>query len=171
MGGFFDSAYGNYYLGWSDPDSGRGEDGTEDRFVGHSFGRGIYGDRFGGDGGHGLLLCVVGRYSYFGYGFLHPLFWYMLLAILISLAGSVVVILYLAYEYGGINLNGWFFGGGTRAPFDYITTKLNVPTRFNLEGWVHACVDGPSWPCSCWRGKLSCGGRCVRLTIRLVQYG
>ncbi len=119
-----------------------GRDGTDDRFVGHSFGRGIYGDRFGGDGGNGLLLCVVGRYPYFRYGFLRPLFWCMLLAILVSLAGSVVMILYLAYEYGGINLNGWFFGGGTRAPFDYITTKLNVPTGFNLDGWVHVCVGG-----------------------------
>ena len=99
------------------------------------FGRGIYGDRFCGEGGHGLLLCVVGGYPYFRHGFLRPLFWYMLLAILVSLAGSVVVILYLAYEYGGINLSRWFFGGGTRAPFDYITTKLNVPTGFNLDGW------------------------------------
>ena len=73
---------------------------------------------------------------------LRPLFWCMLLAILVSLVGSVVMILYLAYEYGGINLNGWFFGGGTRAPFDYITTKLNVPTGFNLDGWVHTCVGG-----------------------------
>ena len=119
-----------------------GRGGTDDRFVGHSCGRGIYGDRFCGEGGHGLLLCVVGGYPYFRHGFLRPLFWYMLLAILISLAGSVVVILYLAYEYGGINLSRWFFGGGTRAPFDYITTKLNVPTGFNLDGWVHTCVSG-----------------------------
>ncbi len=66
----------------------------------------------------------------------------MLLASLVSVAGSMLMILYLAYEYGGINLNGWFFGGGTHAPFDYITTKLNVPTGFNLDGWVHACGGG-----------------------------
>ena len=51
-----------------------GRGGTDDRFVGHSCGRGIYGDRFGGDGGHGLLLCVVGRYPYFRHGFLRSLF-------------------------------------------------------------------------------------------------
>ena len=46
------------------------------------------------------------------------------------------MILHLAYEYGGINLNGWFFGG-TRAPFDYITTKLNTATAPNWEGlWL-----------------------------------
>ena len=68
---------------------------------------------------------------------LRPLFWCMLLAICISLIGSVTMILHLAYEYGGINLNGWFFGGGTRAPFDYITTKLNAPTTPNIAGWIH----------------------------------
>ena len=73
---------------------------------------------------------------------LRPLFWCMLLAIFISLLGSVAIILHLAYEYGGINLNGWFFGGGTRAPFDYITTKLNAPTVPNISGWVHTFIGG-----------------------------
>lgn len=73
---------------------------------------------------------------------LRPLFWCMLWAIAISLVGSVVMILHLAYEYGGINLNGWFFGGGTRAPFDYITTKLNAPTAPNISGWIHTFAGG-----------------------------
>ena len=73
---------------------------------------------------------------------LRPLFWCMLLAIFISLLGSVAMILHLAYEYGGVNLNGWFFGGGTRAPFDYITTKLNAPTVPNISGWVHTFIGG-----------------------------
>ena len=73
---------------------------------------------------------------------LRPLFWCMLLAICVSLIGSVVMILHLAYEYGGINLNGWFFGGGTLAPFDYITTKLNAPTTANVSGWVQTFIGG-----------------------------
>ena len=73
---------------------------------------------------------------------LRPLFWYMLLAIFVSIVGSVAAILYLAYEYDGINLNGWFFGGGTRAPFDYITTKLSAPTEPNIDGWIHTFVGG-----------------------------
>ena len=73
---------------------------------------------------------------------LRPLFWCMLLAVFISLLGSVAMILHLAHEYGGINLNGWFFGGGTRAPFDYITTKLNAPTGPNISGWVHTFLGG-----------------------------
>ena len=85
---------------------------------------------------HGLKLS-----EYLGRN-LRPLFWIMLLAIGVSLVGSVWIILHLAYEYGGINLNGWFFGGGTRAPFDYITTQLNSPTTPNWEGWIHTFLGG-----------------------------
>ena len=52
------------------------------------------------------------------------------------------MILYLAYEYGGINLNGWFFGGGARAPFDYIAAKLATPTEANVGGWIHTVLGG-----------------------------
>ena len=38
------------------------------------------------------------------------LFWAMLLAIVVSLVSSIWAVLYLSYSYGGINLNGWFFG-------------------------------------------------------------
>jgi hypothetical protein len=71
-----------------------------------------------------------------------PLFWVMVLAISVSLVGSVTAILYLAYSYGGINLNGWFFGGGARAPFEYIATKLNTPTAPDMEGWIHTFIGG-----------------------------
>jgi hypothetical protein len=71
-----------------------------------------------------------------------PLFWVLLLAILISLVSSICMILYLAYEYGGINLNGWFFGGGTRAPFAFIAEKLKTPVDASLEGWVHSLLGG-----------------------------
>ncbi len=71
-----------------------------------------------------------------------PLFWVLLLAILISLVSSICTILYLSYEYGGINLNSWFFGGGTRAPFDYIAQKLQTPTTPSLEGWVNSLIGG-----------------------------
>jgi hypothetical protein len=85
---------------------------------------------------HGLKLSEhLGRN-------LRPLFWIMLLAIGVSLVGSIWAILHLSYEYGGINLNGWFFGGGTRAPFDYITTQLNTPTAPNGGGWLHTLLGG-----------------------------
>ena len=64
------------------------------------------------------------------------------LAIALSLVGSVWMILHLAYQYGGINLASWFFGGGVRAPFDYIATKLNTPTTVSWEGWAHTGIGG-----------------------------
>ncbi len=73
---------------------------------------------------------------------IRPLFWVLLLAIVISLIGSISTILYLAYEYGGINLNGWFFGGGTRAPFNFIADKLQTPAGPSLEGWVNSILGG-----------------------------
>ena len=38
-----------------------------------------------------------------------PLFWAMLLAIAVSLAGSVWAIVWMGYTYGGINLDWWFY--------------------------------------------------------------
>ena len=69
-----------------------------------------------------------------------PLFWIILLAVVIGVIGSTYSVLYLCYEYGGINLSGWFFGGGVRAPFDYIAVKLNTPTMPNWEGWLHTLL-------------------------------
>jgi len=71
-----------------------------------------------------------------------PLFWLLLLAVLISVVGSVWSVLVLCYEYGGINLSSWFFGGGVRAPFEYIAVKLNTPTAPNIEGWIHTLLGG-----------------------------
>ena len=88
-----------------------------------------------------MASCAHGLKLGEGLG-LRPLFWYMLLAIFVSIVGSVVAILHLAYEYGGINLNAWFFGGGTRAPFDYIITKLSAPTEPNIDGWIHTFIGG-----------------------------
>jgi hypothetical protein len=140
--------------------SGRGRcgggDGAHDFIVCPGFGGRFHCYWPRGVGGHGLYLRVGSHIRTFVmascvHGLklgeelgqrLRPLFWCMLLAIFISLLGSVAMILHLAYEYGGINLNGWFFGGGTRAPFDYITTKLNAPTVPNISGWVHTFIGG-----------------------------
>ncbi len=85
---------------------------------------------------HGLKLSEnLGRN-------VRPLFWAISLAIAVGVAGSVWVILTLAYGYGGINLNGWFFGGGTRAPFEYIAPLLTAPTAANWGGLAHTAVGG-----------------------------
>lgn len=83
---------------------------------------------------HGLKLAdLLGRDR-------RPLFWLILLAVVVSLVGSVWSVLVLCYEHGGINLSSWFFGGGVRAPFEYIATKMNTPTAPNWEGWLHTGV-------------------------------
>ena len=71
-----------------------------------------------------------------------PLFWAMLLAIVVSLGGSVWAILNLAYAYGGINLNGWFFAGGNQVPFQYIAAGLTTPLPVYGDGWLHTVVGG-----------------------------
>ncbi len=68
---------------------------------------------------------------------LRPLLWVMLLALALGLMGSIWTIFAQAYSHGGINLNSWFFGGGTRAPFTYITSQLSQPEGPNWTGWIH----------------------------------
>jgi hypothetical protein len=71
------------------------------------------------------------------------LFWAVALAIIVSLVTSIVTVLHLSYAYGGINLNGWFFGpaGGPTYPFDFISGHLNDPQGPNSTGWI-ATISG-----------------------------
>jgi hypothetical protein len=80
---------------------------------------------------HGLKLS-----SHLGRN-LRPLLWIIILALLLGLVGSIFVILHEAYAHGGINLNSWFFAGGTRAPFIYITSQLSQSGGPNWAGWLH----------------------------------
>ncbi|MBT3345437.1 MAG: hypothetical protein HN404_20740 [Gemmatimonadetes bacterium] len=85
---------------------------------------------------HGLKLADLLKSSR------RPLFWLLLLAVVISLVGSAYTVMVLGYEYGGINLSSWFFGGGVRAPFEYIAVKMNTPTVANWGGLFHTMVGG-----------------------------
>ncbi len=83
---------------------------------------------------HGLKLSEgLGRR-------VRPLFWALLLAIGVSLIASLATILHLAYTYGGINLNSWFFEGGPKAPFEYAAAKLNSPVGPDWAGWLHTLI-------------------------------
>jgi len=66
----------------------------------------------------------------------------LILAILISILTSLVVDLHLAYRYGGLNLRRWFFVGGPKAPFQFITTKILHPTGPSLSGWLYKLAGG-----------------------------
>jgi hypothetical protein len=72
------------------------------------------------------------------------LFWAMVLAIIVSIATSIATVLHLSYTYGGINLNGWFFGptGGPVYPFNFVAGHLNNPEGPNLVGWISTIAGG-----------------------------
>ena len=72
------------------------------------------------------------------------LFWAIIWAIVASLGTSIITVLYLSYTYGGINLNGWFFGptGGPVYPFNFISGELNNPDGPDLIGWLSTLAGG-----------------------------
>ena len=51
----------------------------------------------------------------------------LLLAVLVGLAGSIWFTMTLAYQYGGINLHGWYYSGAPRWPFRYMASVANSP--------------------------------------------
>jgi hypothetical protein len=72
------------------------------------------------------------------------LFWAIGLAIIISIASSIWAVMYMSYSYGGINLNGWFFGptGGPAYPFNFVTGEMNNPDGPDWLGWISTAAGG-----------------------------
>ena len=72
------------------------------------------------------------------------LFGVMGLAVLLSMVSSIWAVLHMSYAYGGINLNGWFFGsqGGPVYPFNYIGGELNNPDGPDWIGWISTFAGG-----------------------------
>jgi len=68
------------------------------------------------------------------------LFWAMMAAVVLGLGGSIWIIGALAYTYGGINLQQWFFVGGPQAPFNYVGPKILAPTQAELGGWLFTAI-------------------------------
>ena len=60
------------------------------------------------------------------------LFWAILGAIAITLAGSIWTVTTLAYTYGGINLVGWFFNGLPNFVGNWITGNINTPQSVHV---------------------------------------
>lgn len=63
-------------------------------------------------------------------------FWFLFMAILINIITTLILELKLAYKYGGINLNDWYFGGGPRAPYKYAADIIKNPTTPNKIGYL-----------------------------------
>lgn len=64
-----------------------------------------------------------------------PLFWAILIAVVVSLAGSAWVIIASGYMHGGINLNWWFYGYFGRWAYEQLAIKqLNPIPDWNMLG-------------------------------------
>ena len=64
------------------------------------------------------------------------IFWGIMGAIIINIIVTLWLELRLAYRYGGINLNSWYFGGGPQAPYKYVSDLIKNPTTPNKIGWL-----------------------------------
>jgi hypothetical protein len=65
-----------------------------------------------------------------------PLFWLMLLAVLVSAPLSIYLTMRWAYGIGGVTLNSWFFEGGPMAPWRWAQAQFLTPKGPNLTGWI-----------------------------------
>jgi hypothetical protein len=64
----------------------------------------------------------------------------IVIAILVSIASSIWMILDLAYTYGGINTDGFFFGWGARYPFDNASSQIQSLEGPHWENWGFAGI-------------------------------
>jgi len=67
-------------------------------------------------------------------------FWAMVIAILVSIAGSIWALLDLCYRYGGLNIGGFFFNYGARLPFDDAVKRLHAPGDPHWENWGFTAI-------------------------------
>jgi hypothetical protein len=64
-----------------------------------------------------------------------PIFWAIMGSIIVTGVAATWMIMRLAYIHGGLNGNDWFFGGGAKAPYNYIVSKMIHPEGPNIVGW------------------------------------
>ena len=98
---------------------------------------------------NGLKLATVTRTDQ------RRLFWAILLAALVGLAGSAWLIITIAYKHGGINLHYWFFGDMSRWAFNQAAAKYANPVPdWNILG-----------PRGLWTG-IGAGVMCLLVYLR-----
>ena len=69
-----------------------------------------------------------------------PLLWAMLLALAVSLAASVWMLLGISYEAGALNMRLGGTGTAHRAGFDFVERLVRSPNEPYLWGWFHTGV-------------------------------
>ncbi len=67
------------------------------------------------------------------------------LAVIGSLAGSIYTVMYLAYEYGGINLNWHFFGELQQNRFNYYAATINATSDPTGRWFFFGMGGGIMW--------------------------
>ena len=65
-----------------------------------------------------------------------PLFWAVMLALVISLVSSIWIVLTLSYTHGGANLQRWFFVGAPQYPFRYAANFMSHPEAISPGRWL-----------------------------------
>lgn len=85
---------------------------------------------------HALKLTTTPKKAY------TKLSWILFLTIVVGLAGSIGMILHLAYQYGGINLHGWYFEGAPMWPFTYMASVASSPERSFMPRLVFTTIGG-----------------------------
>ena len=65
-----------------------------------------------------------------------PLFWLMILALLVSAPLSIYLTMRWSYNIGGVTLNNWFFVGGPLAPLRWVQVHFLSPHGANIPGLI-----------------------------------
>ena len=75
-----------------------------------------------------------------------PLFWAVMLAVLVTLLGSYWAMLYLSYTYGGVNLNSWWWQSSCLFGLKYIAQMIHSPSTTDAGGWFFTGIGaGVMW--------------------------
>jgi hypothetical protein len=84
-----------------------------------------------------------------------PLFWVMIVAMVVSLVSSLGFIIWTCYQEGAVNLERWFFTHNARNTQDFVLYKINNPLSFSGTPDI-------MWPRALW---TSIGGLCMAALI------
>ncbi len=75
-----------------------------------------------------------------------PLFWVMIVAMLVSLVSSLGIIIWLCYQEGAANLEPWFFTHNARNTVNFAAYKIDNPLSFSGTPNI-------MWPRALWPGS------------------
>ena len=71
-----------------------------------------------------------------------PLLAAVALAVLLSMGGSLWLILEMGYRHGGINLHRFFFVSVPQNAFNFVAPKFATPVPVSWDGWGYTAVGG-----------------------------